>query len=379
MKKFVAIILSCVMMLSIFIPAATAEETIKVGFIGVLTGRGSQYGEGVKKGIEVYVDLINEQGGINGVPVKVIYEDSQGDASKGVLAAQKLIGLDGCVAILGPVITPVCKAVAEYCNDEGIPMITASGTDYEITTGRPSVFRTCFLDPFQATVIAQYIAAQGITKVAALYDQGNPYSKGLYDAFKAECENQGVEILATESGSGDDVDFKAQLTNIKNAVPEAVFLPYYGEAAALILTQANEIGLDVKYYGGDGISNIVKAITDKSLLTNMVYTDHFSNSETNEQALTFLAAYRKKFGQEPDISFIATAYDAARVLFDAMGKVEDPSDYEAVTAAIKATDLECVTGRITFDEHNDPIKSVFFTTFNAEGKQIFIESFAPAQ
>jgi branched-chain amino acid transport system substrate-binding protein len=135
----------------------------------------------------------------------------------------------------------------------------------------------------------------------------------------------------------------------------------------------------VKYYGGDGISNIVKAITDKSLLTNMVYTDHFSNSETNEQALTFLAAYRKKFGQEPDISFIATAYDAARVLFDAMGKVEDPSDYEAVTAAIKATDLECVTGRITFDEHNDPIKSVFFTTFNAEGKQIFIESFAPAQ
>jgi branched-chain amino acid transport system substrate-binding protein len=379
MKKFFAIVLSCMMMLGAFIPAATAQETIKVGFVGVLTGSGAQYGNGVKEGIEVYVELINAQGGINGVPVEVIYEDNQGDASKGLAAAQKLIELDGCVAILGPVITTVCKVVAEYCNDEGIPMITPSGTDYEITTGHPSVFRTCFLDPFQATVVAEYVASQGVKKVAVLYDQGNPYSKGLYEAFIAECKNQGVEILATESGSGDDVDFKAQLTNIKNAAPEAVFLPYYGEAAALILTQANEIGLDVKFYGGDGISNIAKSITDKSLLTNMIYTDHFSNSETNEQALIFLDAYQKKFGQEPGISFIATAYDAARVLFDALSKVEDPSDYAAVTAAIKATDLECVTGRITFDDHNDPIKSVFFTTFDAEGKQVFIESFAPAQ
>lgn len=376
LNKLLAFFLACVLLLSLSVPMVVAEETIKIGGIGVLTGPASLYGIAVQKGIDLYIEQLNAAGGIDGKKVEILWEDDQGDPTSAQQAYYKLVENDGVVAILGAVLTGATKAVAEAAEVDGIPVISASATAYEITTGRPSVFRTCFLDPFQAVMIARYIKEEGVASAAVLYDNGDEYSTGLYNAFKTECEALGVTITAAESAATADVDFKAQLTNIKATNPEAVFLPYYGAPAAYILKQAKEIGLDVKFYGADGISNVIDSISDTSLLTSITYTDHFTDDADSEMAKNYMKSFEEKYGEKPTLAFSATAYDAALVLTNAL-KAAGTTEYAAVVEAIKTSNVEGVTGNITFDDHNDPIKSVFFTTFDAEGNRVFIKRMDP--
>lgn len=373
MKKraWLSLVLVLVLGIGLIAPAAIAEDTIKIGGISTLSGPYALYGQAVKKGVDLYVSQLNEKGGVNGKKVEVIWEDDRGEANDGVLAFEKLVQNDGVDAILGAVLTGVTKAVAEYAADLGIPMITASSTAYEITTDRPSVFRTCFLDPFQAVQLARYTKDEGLSKVAVLYDNGNEYSKGLYEAFVGEAAALGLEVVATESAAYGDVDFKTQLTNVKNASPEVVFLPYYGAEAALILTQAAEIGLETRFLGADGISDIVDAIANKALLKNMTYSDHFSTQADSEMAKSFVEAFKAAYNEEPSVSFSATGYDSALVLTEAFR--QGSTEYADVAAAIRATNLEAVSGRITFDDHNDPIKSAFMITFDEEGNKVFLK------
>lgn len=373
MKKrtWFSLLLILILGITAITPAVMAEETIKIGGIGVLSGPAALYGLAVQKGVNLYVKQLNEKGGINGKLVEVLWEDSRGEASDGVLAFNKLVDNDGVVAILGPVLTGVSLAVAEYAADIGIPMITPSATHPDVTLGRPNVFRTCFLDPFQAVQMARYSNDEGIKKVAVLYDNGTDYSAKLYEAFIAECALLDLEVVAVESAAYTDVDFKTQLTNIKNANPEAVFLPYYGAQAALILTQANDIGLDVAFLGADGIADIVDSIPNKELLTKMTYSDHFSTQSDSQLVKDYIEAFKAEYNEEPNISFAATGYDAALVLATALQK--GSTDYADVVAAIKATDVEGISGKITFDENNDPIKSAFIMSFDKEGNKVFIK------
>lgn len=373
MKKrtWLSIILVLVFGIGMIAPTAVAEDIIKIGGIATLSGPYALYGQAVKKGVDLYISQLNEQGGVNGKKVEVVWEDDRGEANDGVLAFEKLVQNDGVQAILGAVLTGVTKAVAEYAADIGIPMITPSSTAYDITTDRPSVFRTCFLDPFQAVQLAHYVKDEGLSKVAVMYDNGNEYSKGLYEAFMKEAETLALQVVATESAAYGDVDFKTQLTNIKNAAPEVVFLPYYGAEASLILTQAAEIGLEVRFLGADGISDIVDAIADKALLKNMTYSDHFSTQADSEMAKNFVEAFKAAYGEEPSVSFSATGYDAALVLTEAFR--QGSSEYADVVAAIRATNVDAVSGRITFDDHNDPIKSAFMMTFDEQGNKVFVK------
>ncbi len=378
MKKFVATLLSLMLAVSFLLPALAEGDTIKVGGIGCLTGDYAMYGVGVRNGIDLFVEEYNAACGEDDRKIEMIWEDDEGAEDKAINAYQKLVQNDGVVAILGPVLTGPTDAVADYAAEDGIPMITASATAYRITTDRPTVFRTCFLDPFQGISMANFAKDQfGATKLAVLYENGNEYSTGLKDKFVEQAAVNGQTILAEEATAIGDVDFKAQLTKIKDAAPEVVFLPYYDKEAALIMTQAKELGLDVKFVGADGISSIVESISDKSLLTNMFYSDHFSNSADSEMVKNFLAGYQKmNEGKMPTISFTATGYDAALVLADAI-KRAGSTEYEAVVAAIKATNVEGVSGVITFDDHNDPIKSAFILSFDADGNQVFVKQQNP--
>lgn len=370
-RNWLSLFLVLVLGISLIAPVALAEDTIKIGGIAVLSGDAAVYGQAVKKGVDLYISQLNEAGGIDGKKVEVIWEDDRGDAADGVNAFNKLVDNDGVVAIIGAVLTRVTKSVAEYAADIGIPMITASSTAYDITTDRPSVFRTCFLDPFQAVVMARYSKDEGYSKIALMYDNGDDYSKGLYEAFIQEAAVQGLEIVATESATFTDVDFKTQLTNIKNANPEVVFLPYYGAQASLILTQADEIGLDVRFLGADGIADIVDNIANKALLASMTYSDHFSAQADSQMAKDFVENYKVAYNEEPTVSFSATGYDAALVLTEALKK--GSYEYADVAAAISATNIEAVSGKITFDEHNDPIKSAFIMTFDEQGNKVFVK------
>jgi branched-chain amino acid transport system substrate-binding protein len=374
-RSLISLLVALALILSAVAPVL-AEDVIKIGGIGVLSGDYGKYGQAVREGVDLYVKQVNAAGGVLGKQVQVLWEDTQADAASAINAYKKLTEQDGIVAFIGGVLSGETKAVAELSAEDGIPQITASATAYDVTTGRPNVFRTCFLDPFQAESVAGFIAKQGIKKVAVLYDNATEYSNGLYEAFKVKAEKLGLEIVATEVGAYGDKDFKTQLTTIQAAGPEAVFLPYYGAEAALILAQANEIGLKVKFYGADGISDIVDLVADKNLLTNLFYTDHFTTDATSEVAVKFVADFKAEYGKMPTIAFSATGYDAALVLLSAIQKA-GTTDKAAVVAALKATDLTGVSGNIKFDDHNDPIKSTFFMTFDKDGNKVFLEQFDP--
>ncbi len=370
-RTLITLLVALALILSAAAPAL-AEDTIKIGGIGVLSGDYGFYGQAVQEGVNLYVKQVNAAGGVLGKQVEILWEDTQADASVAINAYYKLTEQDGIVGFVGGVLTGETKAIAEVSSEDGIPQITASATAYDVTTNRPNVFRTCFLDPTQGIGIANYVAEIGVKKAAILYDNADDYSKGLSEAFKAKAEELGIEIVAEEVGAYKAKDYRTQLTTIQAAAPEAVFLPYYGSDAALILAQAKEIGLDVKFYGGDGISDINVNIADMSLLTNMVYTDHFTNEVPGEIVSKFLADYQAEYGKKPSIAFTATGYDAALVLLSAI-EAAGTTEKEAVVAAIKNSSITGVTGPIAFDDHNDPIKNVFIITFDAEGSKVFIK------
>ncbi|MCL1854282.1 MAG: ABC transporter substrate-binding protein [Clostridia bacterium] len=376
MKKWLGILLSLILAASFILPAM-AEDTIKVGGIGCLTGPYAMYGIGVRNGIDLYVEELNAGGGIDGKLVEVIWEDDESADEKAINAYNKLVQSDGVVAILGSVLSGQTDAVADYAAEDGIPMISASATRYDITTNRPNVFRTCFLDPFQGISMANFARDEfDAVNLAVLYENGNDYSTGLKDTFIAQAEKNGQEVLAVEASAMGDVDFKAQLTKIKDVSPEVVFLPYYGPEAALIMTQAKELGLDVKFVGADGISSIGDSISDKSLLPGVFYSDHFSTDADSPMVQSFLEGYEKKYGEGPSIAFNATGYDAALVLVSAI-KAAGTTEFQPVVDAIKGTSLEGVSGVITFDDHNDPIKSAFIMTFDESGNKLFVKQQNP--
>lgn len=373
-SKWVALVLAAVMALSLCVPAL-AEETIKIGGIGPLTGGAAMYGIPIRNGAQLYIDQLNEAGGINGAKVEFVWEDDAGKNEQ----AQKLyydFYDDGFAAILGPVLTDQCNVVGMLADEDGIPMVTPSGTAFDITSGKNYVYRSCFIDEFQGYVMANYAAEIGYKNVAILYGADSAYSMGLVAAFEAQAAAKELNIVAKEAANFTDIDFKAQLTNIKNAAPDAVFLPYYGDAMALILPQAKEVGLETIYLGADGTANVVENIADKSLLTSVVYSDHFAFDSDDESVVNFVNSYTEKYGEKPEISFAATGYDAALVICEAI-KVAGTTDHDALNEAIKNITVEGVSGIISFDENNNPVKSAFIMGFDAEGNKHFEDRVDP--
>lgn len=373
-KKFsiIALVLALVLAAA---PMAMATDggTIKIGGLAPLTGEVAQYGIAVQEGVDLYIEQLNAQGGINGQAVEMIWEDEKGDVTEALNAYNKLVESDGVVAIIGDVTSKPTLAVAEEAVTIGIPMITASSTAYDVTTDKPNVFRSCFLDPFQASTMANFAKDElNAQKVAVIYDNSDDYSVGLYEAFKAQAEANGQEMVAEEAGTANDVDYKALLTKIAQSEPDALFVAFYYGPAALIVQQANELGMEVKFLGADGINGIENSISDTALLNEtFYYSDHFASDSTEPAVVDFKAAFQEKYGKEVYSAFNATGYDAALVLCEAM-KNAGTTDYDAVVEAVKATNVNGVTGVITFDDHNDPIKSAFIMTFK-DGQQSFVK------
>ena len=374
MKKTRLLSMFIAVMMALLITSSAMAETIVIGGAGPLTGGAAQYGISVEQGAQLYIDQINAELAASGSDTRfeLIFEDNGGDDTEAQNVYYRLTESKGAVAFLGDVLSSNCKVVAECANEDGIPMVTASSTSYEITTDHPTVFRTCFLDPFQGVVMANYAKSKGYTKVAILYGNDDDYSIGLADSFEEQCKKNGMEVTAKESGSFSDMDFSAQLTKIASTNPEVVFLPFYGEQASMILSRAASIGMDVTFLGGDGISNIVDFMTDKKLLTKVVYCDHFDANSETEIVKKFKADFKAKYGTDVTLSFSATAYDAALVICQAILRAGS-TDKAAIVEQIKAGTFDGVTSTITFDDHNDPIKSAFIMTFDESGNKTFIE------
>lgn len=365
-RKLFTILTVVALILTTLAPAALAD-TIKIGGLAPLTGEVAQYGIAVREGADLYIEQLNAAGGIDGNTIEVIWFDEMGDATKAVNGFNQLVDSDGVVAIIGDVTSTPSLAVGDIAKDIGIPMITASATNYDVTTDKPFYFRSCFLDPFQASVMAKYAQSEySAAKAAVLYDATDDYNTGLAESFKATAAEIGLEIVAYEAGAGTDPDFKAQLTNIADKQPDVLYLPFYYGPAALIIKQAQEVGLNVPILGADGMGSVETVISDASLLTNVVYSDHFTSDAETDVVQAFFSGFEAKYGKKPASAFNATGYDAALILCEAI-KAAGSTDYAAVVAAMKGGTFQGVTGTIVFDDHNDPIKSAYIMSYKEDG------------
>jgi branched-chain amino acid transport system substrate-binding protein len=330
------------------------------------------YGLGVRNGAMLYFDELNAAGGINGKKVEVIAYDNKADNAEAVNAFTRLVD-EGITVLIGDVLTGNTIAVVGEAYPINMPMVTASATAEAVTydadsdTVYSNVFRTCFIDPFQGEKMAEFGAeVLGAKTAAIIYETGSDYSIGLKEAFEAKCEELGVEIVATEGYATGDKDFKSQMTNIATKNPDIVFCPNYYEDDGLIVTQARAAGVTAPFLGGDGW-NSVASYASAADLEGCYYCSSYAPG-TSDAIVAFENAYTEAYGSETLNMFAATAYDAAKVVANALtiaenaGLTAGTDEYkQAVIDAIRddSTGVVGITSEsgYAFDEHNNPIKS----------------------
>ncbi|HSS45017.1 MAG TPA: ABC transporter substrate-binding protein, partial [Thermoanaerobaculia bacterium] len=240
-------------------PAACGKgrtgDEIRIGEYGSLTGTTATFGQSTDHAIRMAIDEINAAGGVLGRKILVFVEDDQSKPEEAATAVTKLINQNHVVAMLGEVASTRSKAAAPICQANGIPMISPSSTNPGVTQIGDYIFRVCFIDPFQGAVMATFAAdTLKLKKVAILVDVRNDYSVGLQTFFRQHFKQLGGQVVSEQSYSEGDSDFHAQLTQIRSANPEAIYIPGYYTDVANIAKQVRGIGIpaSVPMLGGDG-------------------------------------------------------------------------------------------------------------------------------
>ncbi len=373
MKKIIAALLAAVLCLTFAACGGKKEEaetntpaeSVKIGLITPITGNVAVYGTAVKNAVELYMEQFNAAGGVNGKNIDLIVYDDKGDPTEAMNAYNKLVSADEVIAIVGPVTSAPTFGVAEVSAADNMPCITGTATHPDVTTYGNNFFRACFEDPFQGGTMAVFAANELNAKTAAIiYNTSDAYSTGLYEAFSAKAEEVGLEIVAVEGYAANDVDFNAQLTNIATKNPDVLFIPDYYNNTYLIASQARNLGIQATFLGVDGTDGVLTIEgADLTVFDGMYFANHYSADDTSEMVQSFRSAFEEKYGEVPN-ALAALGYDAAMILCNALVEVDNagtaleatPECRQAIIDAMAATDLDCVTGHITFDENNNPIK-----------------------
>lgn len=326
-----------------------------IGFIGPLTGDNANYGILTSQAARLAVEEFNAKGGIAGTPVTLVLEDSEGSPEKALAAIEKLSGTNKIAALAGPVFTGESFAVGERVQNEGIAMISPSATHKDITAIGDYVFRTVVSDGLQGEVAGNYFyEVLGYRNIAVLYAK-NDYSQGLYEGMTASFEARGGKIIMAETLMVGDKDFKTQLTKIRAANPEAIYIPNYTVEMAQILEQAAQLGITVPFLSCDGFSD--PAIYDLAgdFTDGVIYIGPAKVAESARHS-EFVKAYEAKWGAKPD-SFATNMYDGTNIILEALSSVHAKTngfDRKAVRDAIAAIkDFPGANGAINFAENGD--------------------------
>jgi branched-chain amino acid transport system substrate-binding protein len=333
-------------------------DKVKVGVFMSMTGDTANFGISSTNGIKMAADEANAAGGINGKQIELDVQDDRSDPSEAATIVTKFVTQDGVNAILGEVASSRSIAAAPIAQNAKIPMLTPSSTNPEVTKKGDYIFRSCFIDPVQGAAIAQFAARTLKAKRAAIMvDRKNDYSTGLETVIKATFTRMGGEMVQTQSYQAGDQDFNAQITSIKGANPDVIFVPgYYGDVA-LFAKQARDKGVTVPLVGGDGWDAKQLYEIGGKALNGCYFTNHYSPYDTDPAVVKFVTDYKARYGSIPD-ALAATAYDAAKIMFDAIKRASS-LDGKAIRDSLAATkDFPGVTGRVTFNSDRDAVKPI---------------------
>ncbi|MCX6116103.1 MAG: ABC transporter substrate-binding protein [Proteobacteria bacterium] len=333
-----------------------AADVIKIGEVGSMTGAQATFGISTHQGIELAIKEQNAKGGIKGKKIELVSVDDQGKPEEAATATTKLITQDKVSAVLGEVASSLSLAMAPIAQQNKVPMVTPSSTNPKVTEVGDYIFRVCFIDPFQGTVMAKFAFENlKVKKVAILRDMKSDYSVGLSDFFAESFKKLGGEIVVDQSYSAGEVDFNAQITSIKAKKPEAIFVPGYYTEVGLIAKQARQQGIKVPLLGGDGWDSEKLTEIGGKHLNNGFFSNHYSQDDKSPAVQGFISAYKAQYSKVPD-GLAAMGYDAAKVLFAAMEKAKTLANKDVRDELAKTKDFQAVTGKITIDDKRNASK-----------------------
>ena len=336
-KKMFAMMLAAAMMLGLTACGSSGSGSasgssngagaLKIGSMGPLTGPNAVYGAATKGGAEIAVAEINALGGMQ---LELNYQDDEADPEKSVNAYNSMKG-DGMQVLVGATTSGACVAVsAETCSDR-VFQVTPSGSAPDITAGKDNVFQVCFTDPAQGRTAAQYVFDNKLaSKVAVLYNNGDPYSTGIAQAFVAKAAELGLEVVTEQTFPDDtNTDFTVQLNAAKAADAELLFMPIYYTPASLVLNQAASMNYDPVFFGGDGMDGLLEMKGfDASYAEGLMLTTPFNADSTDPRTAKFVEEYMAAYGNKPN-QFAADAYDCVYAVYEACQKAGVTPDMSA--------------------------------------------------
>ncbi len=357
----------------------SSATEILIGEYGSMTGGSATFGKGTHKGIMLAVDEQNAAGGVKGKKIKVISYDDKGDEQEAGNCVQRLCSSDHVVALLGEVASSRSKAGGRVAQEAGVPMITPSSTNAEVTQIGDMIFRVCFIDDFQGFVGAKF-AFENLKckKVAILYDQKQAYATGLRDNFKTAFTGMGGTVATEKAFSTGDQDFNAQLTAIKGENVDAIYIPGYYTEVGNIALQARKLGITLPLVGGDGWESPKLAEIAKDAIDGCYYSNHYSDEDQRPEIQDFLKKFRamKLDPETPPDSLAALGYDAARVLFAAIERAPSLSGKDLAAAIATTKDFKGVTGSITIDKDRNASKTAIMLKMK-DGAPHFMAAIEP--
>ena len=366
----------------VFVPGCKPPpgKEMKIGLITPLSGDVKTFGESVKNAFEIAVEEANAKGGVGGMKIATVIVDDRNDPTEASNAANLLINQHRVKAIVGSVTSKTTIPVSDLAQSSRIPTITGTATNPKVTVAdgkrKDYMFRSCYTDSFQGTVMAKFAReALRASAAAVLYDTSNDYSKGIAEVFRDAFTRMEGNVTAYESYGKDDVDFSALLTKVKASNPDVLFLPDYYNKVGLIAKQAREKGLTATLIGPDGWDSPELVKVGGEAIEGGYFSNHYSPEDTRPEVVNWVRKYREKFQQTPDALGTLT-YDATNMLLEAIRRAnsDDPGKIRDALASLRG--FEGVTGNFTMDENGDPIKSAVIIQIR-DGKQKFLQVVNP--
>lgn len=359
---------------------AASTDPIKVGLLFELTGAVASYGTAEATGAKMALEEINAAGGVNGRKIQLVEYDTKSDPAETTTLSAKLMTQDKVVAIIGPATSGGMKAQIQLSEKNKVPIVSGSATadDLTVQAGKLNeyVFRTCFVDSYQGTVMAKYAASKLNAKSAVvLKDTSSDYAKGLADAFDKQFKAGGGTVVATEAYTAGQTDFNAVLTKLKGQKFDTMYVPGYYQELGLIIKQARDLGITVPIAGGDGYESPKLAELAGTALTDVYYKNHYATTDTDPKVTAFIDAFKKKNNATPE-AFHALGYDTMKFVADSIKRAKTVTGADVKVAMTETKGFSGVTGTFDVDPatHN-PIKQATIIGYK-DGKIAVTEKFA---
>lgn len=349
-------------------------DTIPVGINVELSGAVASYGTNAFDGAMLAIEQINADGGVLGKQLQEVYRDNKSLAEEAASVSASLVE-EGIVAQVGPLVSGNVQACTPVLMDSQVPLVAPAATAINVTVDKSGstldyIFRVCFIDPFQGTLMAQFAQKDLGAKTAVIYkDSSSDYAKGLAEYFQKTFEEDGGTILAEEGFVKDDRDFKATLTKIKSKNPDFIYVPGYYQEVAPLIKQARELGIDVAMGGGDGWDSpdMIK-VAGGEALNNTYFTNHYSSQDKDPKIVEFVKSFKEKYNKEPD-AFAALGFDSVQILVQAIKDAGEADPVKVKDALANVKDFEGITGTMSIDEQHNPVKAGVIIEFK-DGQQV---------